>query len=129
MILAFFVSASDSLAVTGFQNAVNGFKKTADEAYGGPNGSAAGSGIVTDLPKAAGQIIGGLLAFIGIIFFILIIYGGFIWMTARGNEQQVSKAKDLIGAAVVGLIIILAAYTITTYIGQVLTSNEGYQGY
>ncbi len=71
-----------------------------------------------------GKIVGAALAFIGILFFILMIYGGFLWMTARGNEQQVEKAKELIIAATIGLIIILAAYAITVYIGEALTTTE-----
>ena len=67
-----------------------------------------------------GKIIGAGLAFIGILFFILMIYGGFLWMTARGNEQQVEKAKNLIISAVIGLVIVLSAYAITSYIGNVL---------
>jgi len=53
---------------------------------------------------------------------MLVIYGGFLWMTARGNEQQVTKAKDLIISAVIGLVIVLAAYAITAYVGGALIS-------
>ncbi|MBI4811909.1 hypothetical protein HY798_00435, partial [Candidatus Falkowbacteria bacterium] len=45
-----------------------------------------------DIPTVSGQVIGAGLAFIGILFFILMIYGGILWMTAQGNEQQVTKA-------------------------------------
>jgi len=48
------------------------------------------------------------------------IYGGFIWMIARGNEGEVTKAKDLIQAAIIGLVVVLAAYAITQFIGQQL---------
>ena len=72
--------------------------------------------------EITGKIIGAGLAFVGVLFFILMIYGGILWMTARGNEQQVTKAKDLIIAAVIGLIIILSAYTITAYIGGAITT-------
>jgi hypothetical protein len=72
------------------------------------------------LPQTIGTIIGAGLAFIGVIFFILIIYGGFIWMIARGNEQEVHKAKDIITAAVTGLIIVVCAYAITAFVGQLI---------
>ena len=49
------------------------------------------------------------------------IYGGFVWMTARGNTQAVDTAKDLIYSAVIGLIIVLAAYAITTFVGSLLS--------
>jgi hypothetical protein len=66
----------------------------------------------------AGQIIGVVLSFIGIIFLGLMIYGGIIWMTAQGNEQQVTKAKDLITSSIIGIVIVFAAYAITVFIGQ-----------
>ncbi len=73
------------------------------------------------LPEIIGLIIKIILSFLGVIFLVLMIYGGYTWMTARGNEQQVTKAKDLIIAAVIGLIIVLSAYAITAYIGGAIT--------
>jgi cbb3-type cytochrome oxidase subunit 3 len=70
-----------------------------------------------------GILIGAILSFIGVVFMVLIIYGGLMWMTARGNEQQVDKARDLIMQAVIGLIIVLAAYAVTAFIGEQLTSS------
>ncbi|MCD4693869.1 hypothetical protein K8R62_00750 [bacterium] len=70
------------------------------------------------------------LSFLGIIFIILIIYGGFRWMTARGNEQQVTEAKQSIQRAVIGLIIIIAAYAITFFVFEALNqvNNGGASG-
>ncbi|MBU4257169.1 pilin [Patescibacteria group bacterium] len=72
-----------------------------------------------DISLTIGKVVGAGLAFIGVIFFLLIIYGGLLWMTARGNEQQVTKAKDLIISAVIGLVIVLSAYAITKYVGGI----------
>jgi lysylphosphatidylglycerol synthetase-like protein (DUF2156 family) len=66
----------------------------------------------------AGQLIGTLLAFIGVLFLILMIYAGLMWMTAGGNEQTVDKSKTLIINAIIGLVIVLAAYGITSFIGN-----------
>jgi hypothetical protein len=63
-----------------------------------------------------GTLIGYALAFVGVIFFVLMIYGGFMWMTAHGKEEQVKKAKDLIEAAVIGVVIIFFAYTVTHFV-------------
>ena len=79
-----------------------------------------GEGVTTgdiNLSLIIGKIVGTALAFLGVIFFILIIYGGYTWMFSMGNEQTVGKAKSIIIAAVVGLIIVLMAYAITTYLG------------
>ncbi|MCU0679465.1 MAG: hypothetical protein MUC28_03425 [Planctomycetes bacterium] len=65
-----------------------------------------------------GKIIAIILSFLGVIFLLLMIYGGFTWMTARGNEQQIAKAKGILYNALIGLIVVLAAYAITAYFGE-----------
>ncbi|MDD4332595.1 MAG: pilin [Patescibacteria group bacterium] len=56
------------------------------------------------------------LGFLGIIFIVLILYAGFNWMTARGDEEKVKKAQETIQKAVIGLIIIVSAYAITYFV-------------
>ena len=90
-----------------------------------------GAGYKTDDADPAvlvGKIIKAALSFVGIIFLVLMIYGGYTWMMARGNEQEVEKAKNLITAAIIGLIIVLAAYAISYFIlekigGETFASN------
>lgn len=72
------------------------------------------------LAGQVGKIIGFFLAFTGVAFMILMIVAGTIWMNAGGNEQTVAKAKAVIIAAVIGLIITLAAYAITKLLGDLL---------
>ena len=55
----------------------------------------------------------------GVVFLILMIYGGYLWMLARGNEQEVEKAKNIIQNALIGLVIVLAAYAITALVRQI----------
>ena len=50
----------------------------------------------------------------------MILIGGFQWMTAGGNEERVEKAKKLLIAAIIGLLIILAAWGISSYAVNVL---------
>lgn len=71
----------------------------------------------TYISDKTGQIIGVVLSFVGVIFFGLMIYAGIMWMTSGGNEQTVTKAKDLIINAIIGIIIVLAAYAITSFLG------------
>ena len=52
------------------------------------------------------------LGVIGLILLGLLIYGGFTWMNAKGNETEVKKAQDIIRNAIIGIILILAAYAI-----------------
>lgn len=65
------------------------------------------------LPEVVGIAIKGLLTFLGVIFLGLMIYGGYKWMLARGNEQEVEAAKNTIRNAIIGLIVVLGAYAIT----------------
>jgi hypothetical protein len=64
------------------------------------------------------NIIKIFLTFIGIIFITLIIYAGFRWMTSSGSQDKISEAKSIIKASVIGVIIIIAAYMITTFVGN-----------
>jgi len=56
------------------------------------------------------------LSLLGIIFFILMIYGGYIWMIARGDEKEATKAKDIIKMGIIGLIVVLLAYVISKFL-------------
>lgn len=127
LVLVFFVcgllgmtasyTAASGNTLDGLRDAAN----TGYEAELGEEETNEDPGIITDIPSALGRIIGAVLAFTGTLFFVLMIYGGLLWMLARGNEQQVEKAKNLITAAVIGLVIILSAYAITAHIGGALT--------
>ncbi len=75
----------------------------------------------TTLSQTVGSIIKVALSLIGTIFLILTIYAGFLWMTAGGNEENVEKATKIIKFAVVGLIIILASYSITWFVMKNIT--------
>ncbi len=74
-----------------------------------------------DIPGLVGIIIKALLGLVGIIFFGLLLYGGFIWMKARGNEKEVEKAKGVITDAIIGIVIVAAAYAISSFIIQTLS--------
>jgi hypothetical protein len=63
-----------------------------------------------------GQVIQAVLSLLGVIFLILMIYGGFTWMKAMGNETEVTKAKNILSAAVIGLLIVMGAYAISFFI-------------
>ena len=64
-----------------------------------------------------GSLVGTVLSFVGVIFLILMIVGGLMWMTAGGTETQVTKAKSLITQAIIGLIIVMSAYALVSFIG------------
>lgn len=68
------------------------------------------------LSSTAGTIVTTFLSLLGIVFIILSVYGGFLYLTARGNQEQTKKALTIITQSLIGLIIILAAYAISYFI-------------
>lgn len=73
-------------------------------------------GGASTVPELIGTIVSSVLGFLGVIFFLLVFYAGLVWMTAQGNEEKIERSKEIISAAVVGLVIVLAAYAFTQFI-------------
>ncbi|MBI4434653.1 hypothetical protein HY635_02450 [Candidatus Uhrbacteria bacterium] len=77
------------------------------------------------LPVIIGNIIYAALSLTGIIFVLLTIYGGFIWMQARGNQEDVAKAKKIIESAIIGVVVIGLAFAITNFVIDRITEAQG----
>jgi type IV secretion system pilin len=89
----------------------------------------AGLGSEANLSEVVSSLIKILLSFLGVIFVVLIIYAGFLWMTSAGNEEKIGKAKKTMTAAIIGLAIVLAAYSITWFVlDTILEATKGGQG-
>lgn len=69
-----------------------------------------------EVGQLAADVIRVVLSLLAIIFLGLTVASGFQWMTAQGNEETIKKAQGTLKAAIIGLIIVLAAYTITYFI-------------
>ncbi|OGH82902.1 MAG: hypothetical protein A2469_03340 [Candidatus Magasanikbacteria bacterium RIFOXYC2_FULL_40_16] len=95
-----------------------GLGKTAHEA--GLDNAISGDKTVAGM---VGNVIGQALTLVGVLFLLLMIYGGVIWMIARGNEQQTDKALNTIKAAIIGLAIVVASYAITTFVFNAISGN------
>jgi len=78
----------------------------------------------TGLASIAGTIIRAVLSLLGVVFVSLIIYGGFLWMTAAGNDEQIGKAKKIMSGALIGLIITLSAFSIYYFISEAILSEN-----
>lgn len=61
-------------------------------------------------------VINIVLGVLGLVFVILIIYGGILWMTAVGNKESLTKAKTVLTSAIVGILIVIGAYAISAYV-------------
>lgn len=93
---------------------------TPDELFGGETtgaefASTAGLGDA-DLVETIAQIIRIALGFLGVISVVIILLGGFRWMTAGGNDDKVKEAKKLIFSGIIGLVIVLSAYAIASFV-------------
>jgi len=78
-----------------------------------------------DLQSSVASIIRAVLAFLGVVAVVIVLLGGFKWMTAGGNDDKVQEAKRLLIAGVIGLAIILTAYAITSFvIGALLSATQ-----
>jgi hypothetical protein len=68
------------------------------------------------IPSMAGTIIGALAGLFGALFFGLILYGGFLYMTAGGDAPKTAKARTVIVNAIIGMLIVASSYAITSYV-------------
>jgi len=79
------------------------------------------SGLTEEDPRViVADVINVILGFLGIIAVILILAGGFMWMTAAGNEDKVATAKKLMISGVIGLVIVLASFGIANFVVNAL---------
>ncbi len=79
-------------------------------------GDAAGVSTTTSLPQQIGNIVKAALSMLGVVFLILTIYGGVMYMLAEGEQGKVTKARQLIYGAVIGMAIIMGSYALTSFV-------------
>lgn len=96
--------ASSALAGTAFT--VDGGAGAAKPAGSGP----------TDLAAVFGTIANVLIFLVGAISVIVIIYGGFLYVTSTGDSKRVEAAKSTILYAVIGIIVAVLAYAIVNFV-------------
>jgi len=70
----------------------------------------------TDVRVTVARVIRVAMGLLGIVAVVIILIGGFTWMTAGGNEEKVGEAKKWIFAGIIGLAIILSAYAIANFV-------------
>jgi hypothetical protein len=72
----------------------------------------------------ARTIVNFFLYFLGFLATIMIIYGGILYVTSAGNDENVQKAKKILMYAIVGIIVILLSFAIVnTVIGGAGTGD------
>ena len=78
-----------------------------------------------DIREGIMNVVNVLLGFLGILAIIIILWGGFRWLTSGGNEEKVGEAKKIITAGIIGLVIIFTAYAIASFVITQLIQATG----
>ena len=82
----------------------------------GSDGGYAPISETNDLTIIIGTIVNSVFSLLGIIFIVLMLYAGYNWMTAAGDETKLTRAKDIIRRAIIGLIVTASSYAIWWFI-------------
>ncbi|MBT6819007.1 MAG: hypothetical protein HOA57_01330 [Candidatus Magasanikbacteria bacterium] len=83
-----------------------------------------------DVRTTIASIINVALGLLGIVAVVIVLWGGFRWMTAGGNEEKVGEARKIIFSGVIGLAIILSAYAIARFVlMQLYTATSEFDAY
>ena len=82
--------------------------------------------ISASLPAIIGNLVKIFIGALGVIFLLLTVYAGYLYLTAQGDEDKVKHAKETLQRGVTGLLIIMAAYAIASFVlTAVLSSTAG----
>ncbi|NQV90814.1 hypothetical protein HQ487_05435 [Candidatus Uhrbacteria bacterium] len=117
-----------AIALMGVHN-VSAQALTADDLFGGSTtgsefSATAGLGDA-NLVDTIAQIIRIALGFLGVIAVVIILLGGFKWMTSGGADTKVLEAKKLIFSGIIGLVIVISAYAIASFvIDSIITATS-----
>lgn len=106
LVFGLFLGSSSALA-----------EKGSDRVLGGLNAIRVKSGYDNvSVSVVVGEAIKMVLGLVGVIFLVLVVYGGFLWLTSAGEEKKTTEAMNLISHSVVGLVITLSAYAVTVFV-------------
>lgn len=105
--LGFGLVMSTPVLSQGLKNAGNLLEQT---------GKQAGADTSQSVSDIVGIVIKAALSLVGLIFLVLMVYAGDMWMQAQGEEEKIKKARGIIISAIVGLILVLSAFALTNFI-------------
>ncbi|GEM_PF-854181 len=116
IVVSFFLFFLWTKTVSAITSVDTGLKATADQAT-------LNTTVTADVPHYVGGIVSAILGIIGVIFLVLIVYGGLLWMLAEGDETKVGKARGFIFHAIIGLILVFSAFAITNFVVNILITQ------
>lgn len=92
------------------------------------NAAYGGTAPTTTILDYTRGIITVVFSLLGIVFLFLTLYAGYLWMTAMGDPKKVTKAKDILGQSVIGLIILVLSYGISYMVVGTIGFAGGFGG-
>lgn len=113
-----FTLAVPSLAMAQLNADSTGLTSTGNAAYGEQNPDSLNVGKFIGI-----YIIQPVLGLTGLVFLVLTVYAGMMWMTAAGDSKRVEKAKSILIASVTGAVVIASSYAITSTVINALSPN------
>ena len=94
-----------------FNSASSGLDATATGAFGVIEDSQSNIGIYIGT-----NLIKPILGLTGVAFLCLTVYAGVLWLSSRGEDKSIKKAKDILQTAIIGTVILASAYVITDFV-------------
>ena len=96
-------------------------------------GATFGNATPSDIRSTIARIINVILGFLGVIFLGFTVYAGFLYMTAAGNEEKTTESLRILRNSIIGLLILLMAWSITRFtviiLGRAANNSVDYQTY
>ena len=73
----------------------------------------------------AARMIQIFLTFIGTLFIIYTVYGGYLYMTSAGNEERINKANSILSHGVLGVVVMFISYSVAYFVVDfILFANQ-----
>lgn len=117
------------VAVLGFVSVAFAQTDTISEGFNVAQNIGEGALGTTDIRTIIVNVVNVALGFLGIVAVIILMYGGYLWMTSGGNQERVDSAKKTIRNAVIGLLIIIASWAIVFFaVNQLFRATGGTSG-
>lgn len=112
LLITNFIFGSFALANGHITNALGGVNTTAGAAEISPLAGDATTGLTTIIGLAINLLFGAVT----VVFLTIILIGGYIWMTSRGNQEQIDRAKKFIVNGIFGMMVIFLSYAVVTVV-------------
>ncbi len=109
LIVGAFIFVAPIVSAQGLNDAASQFQAV---------GQKAGAATYENPQDLVGIGINAALTLVGLFFLVLMIYAGYLWMTAHGEEEPINKAKKIITSTIIGFVLVASAYSITIFVGK-----------